>query len=425
MKKISYVVLAISILFSYTSVFAYDYYNDKNESSVKDRKNEIYDRKEMYEYLAGEKEEEEILEYTNSSSDKMWWPIGSKTAAKSNGKLFAAGDPAVPSSKNNITSYFGGRLDPITGNYVNQHGAIDISASGILGTYVIASRDGVIVQAGSCGSSSYGNCVLIDHGDGLQTRYAHMLDGSIIIKKGETVKQGQVIGQVGSTGRSTGPHLHFEVILSGERVDPLLYLDLNNPRPTGDFMKMLESAEGATYCDAEKKYYKVEDLGDAGGICTVGYGVLLQSGNVKKIGEFGGDTSKIHDGDCQPVEIIDKVKEAEASEKRSYIQSNMKKNGITLTKQQEDALVIFMYQWGNIDGFATAYKETSVDPQSLWKKYFNEKNNKSFYCGVKRRRCSEWKLYYNGVYSTNIYDSNACSGLNTLDSDGYSIEKNC
>lgn len=91
------------------------------------------------------------------------------------------------------------------------------------GTPVIASRSGT-VEVVQHSSSSYGNMVLINHGDGYKTRYAHMLDGSITVSVGQTVEGGQTIGRVGSTGNSSGPHLHFEVIYNGETQNPLDFI---------------------------------------------------------------------------------------------------------------------------------------------------------------------------------------------------------
>jgi len=98
------------------------------------------------------------------------------------------------------------------------HAAIDIATS--RGTPVRAAASGRVVSAGWCGG--YGYTVVIDHGDGLATRYAHL--SKITVRNGEKVSRGTVIGNVGSTGRSTGPHLHFEVMVNGKKVNPLNYL---------------------------------------------------------------------------------------------------------------------------------------------------------------------------------------------------------
>ena len=105
------------------------------------------------------------------------------------------------------------------------HNGIDLvkSGGGALGTPVIASKSGR-VEVVQRSNSGYGNMVLINHGDGYKTRYAHMIKGSITVSVGEYVEAGQTIGKVGSTGNSTGPHLHFEVIVNGETQNPKNYI---------------------------------------------------------------------------------------------------------------------------------------------------------------------------------------------------------
>ena len=117
-----------------------------------------------------------------------------------------------------ITSGFGYRTDPITGATA-YHSGLDIGAS--CGTPIKAAGTGVILSAGF-NSGGYGNMTLINHGNGLSTLYGHQ--SSIIVSEGQSVTQGQVIGYVGSTGKSTGCHLHFEVRSGGNPVDPRAYL---------------------------------------------------------------------------------------------------------------------------------------------------------------------------------------------------------
>ncbi|MCG9968369.1 peptidoglycan DD-metalloendopeptidase family protein [Pelotomaculum terephthalicicum JT] len=116
-----------------------------------------------------------------------------------------------------VTSFFGTRLHPILGVY-KTHSGIDIGAG--YGTAILAVADGVVTTA-AYDAGGYGNYLIIDHGNGNMTLYAHMSQMSA--STGQTVKQGQTIGFVGSTGLSTGPHLHFEIFIDGTRVDPLLY----------------------------------------------------------------------------------------------------------------------------------------------------------------------------------------------------------
>lgn len=125
-----------------------------------------------------------------------------------------------PSYCTYITSVQGNRVHPITGKY-GTHGGTDIGAS--YGSAIYAAGSGTVVTAynNSAYNGGYGNYAMINHGNGIQTLYAHMSVCSVTV--GQTVSAGQTIGYVGSTGRSTGPHLHFEVRVNGSRVDPQSY----------------------------------------------------------------------------------------------------------------------------------------------------------------------------------------------------------
>jgi murein DD-endopeptidase MepM/ murein hydrolase activator NlpD len=129
-----------------------------------------------------------------------------------------------------ITDYYGVR----TWNSEGMHYGLDISGTNVAGSDIVAAESGTVILVSnscthnygktySCGcGGGYGNYVLIDHGNGYVTLYGHCQ--SINVTMGQKVERGQVIAQLGSTGYSTGFHLHFEVRKNGERVDPLPYL---------------------------------------------------------------------------------------------------------------------------------------------------------------------------------------------------------
>lgn len=123
-------------------------------------------------------------------------------------------------------SGFGPRTDPITGG-TRVHAGQDYGAP--TGTPVYASRPGTVAYSGARGG--YGHLVTLDHGGGWTSRYAHLSERRVSV--GDTVRAGQVIGLVGSTGRSTGPHLHFEIRKGGDPVDPAKYLPGGARRPSG------------------------------------------------------------------------------------------------------------------------------------------------------------------------------------------------
>ena len=120
-----------------------------------------------------------------------------------------------PTAGGSITSYFGGRANPFSGYGYDYHPGIDIGND--YGAPIYAGADGHVEFAGWFGG--YGRYVKISHGYGYETAYGHM--SSIAVSSGDYVKKGEVIGYVGSTGYSTGPHLHYEVIINGQDSDPL------------------------------------------------------------------------------------------------------------------------------------------------------------------------------------------------------------
>jgi murein DD-endopeptidase MepM/ murein hydrolase activator NlpD len=116
-----------------------------------------------------------------------------------------------------FTSGFGVRSDPFLGRPA-MHTGLDFRAA--MGDPIRATAAGKVVSAGWSGG--YGQMIEVDHGNGLSTRYGHM--SKILARVGDAIKIGQVVGEVGSTGRSTGPHLHYETRIDGEAVDPQKFL---------------------------------------------------------------------------------------------------------------------------------------------------------------------------------------------------------
>lgn len=135
-----------------------------------------------------------------------------------------------------MSSGYGYRRDPIYGSS-KFHEGLDFSAS--IGTLVYATADGEITVAKR--EAGYGNCIDIDHGYNYLTRYAHLSE--ILVKEGSQVKRGQMIGKVGSTGKSTGPHLHYEVRFKGEAQNPVNYyfMDLTPE----EYVEMIQMADNA------------------------------------------------------------------------------------------------------------------------------------------------------------------------------------
>jgi murein DD-endopeptidase MepM/ murein hydrolase activator NlpD len=122
-----------------------------------------------------------------------------------------------PVSTGYISSYFGERADPFDGREAFHKG---VDFAGTVGSDVVAVAAGVVTWAGE--RSGYGKLIEINHGDGYSTRYAH--NERALVSVGETVKRGEPIALMGSTGHSTGPHVHFEVLHNGRQVDPLSFV---------------------------------------------------------------------------------------------------------------------------------------------------------------------------------------------------------
>lgn len=202
------------------------------------------------------------LSYTQiDSKNSFLWPIGSDETETEDGITYALGEP----SPYRVSSGFGLRLDPFGSGETRGHGGVDISPTnnpGLGNVNVIAAKDGQVIypyllSKTDCSSDGndlkcgggYGNFVMLQHDDGTITVYAHLYANSITVKEGDNVKAGQVIGKMGSSGHSTGLHLHFEVRANGERVDPLNYISEENPRPKKQTSTFIEGNENVqTIC---------------------------------------------------------------------------------------------------------------------------------------------------------------------------------
>jgi murein DD-endopeptidase MepM/ murein hydrolase activator NlpD len=125
--------------------------------------------------------------------------------------------PSIWPVRGYLSASFGNRIDPFTGQR-DFHAGIDISTP--LGTRIHAPADGVVIAVGVKGA--YGNAVTVDHGFGIVTQYGHM--ASFNVKRGQRLRRGDVIGFVGSTGRSTAPHLHYEVWVRDQAQNPIHYI---------------------------------------------------------------------------------------------------------------------------------------------------------------------------------------------------------
>lgn len=160
--------------------------------------------------------EEEMLREANALESK----IRELQRVNGVGGAYIGGSMAWPVAiRGRVTSGYGGRVNPISKR--NEfHSGVDIAAPS--GTGILAANDGKVIFAGNRGT--YGKAIMVDHGGGIVTLYAHC--SAFVASEGQTVKRGQVIAKIGSTGYSTGPHLHFEVRVNGKHVNPSGYIGL-------------------------------------------------------------------------------------------------------------------------------------------------------------------------------------------------------
>ena len=151
----------------------------------------------------------------------------------------ADGAIAVPSDKPvktaEFTSGYGTRTDPFRGGAA-RHQGIDLAAP--VGTPIYDTADGTISEAGY-NSGGYGNLIKVDHGRGIETRYGHL--SAVLVRPGQRITRGQVIGRMGSTGRSTGSHLHYEVRIDGRAVNPIPFMKSN------EYLLAMQQKGGGTH----------------------------------------------------------------------------------------------------------------------------------------------------------------------------------
>ena len=408
--------------------FIFEYYNEymidkddntvANEEKINDIISEIYS---YYEMLMSQNDGKDYFSFYLSVSG-YWWPIGSNETTVENGKVFAKGEPASTT----ITAWFAGN-DKV---HQGAHGAIDIAGTKNVHN-VIATRSGTVIYPNSksqtgyldgCHSSAigctrsgdgggFGNYVIIDHGDGVYSYYAHMYADTITVFAGDTVEQGQVIGKVGTSGNSTGPHLHFEIRDGGLdktfRVDPLQYVDPNNPRPVGsawaEWIKQIECAS----CDSDPNkfdgsnyiVYRTKE-----GSLDVAWGIrLVDPKGVDFKRYVTPDGSPIKEGTKIPKEAVYQIFDKLTQQFANQVNATKAKYGITLNDAQDMAMLSLAYNApSRLDRVMKAYGSAG-DTNALWNelKTIIKDEDGEVLLGLKRRRAEEFELFTTGDYNYN------------------------
>ena len=357
-----------------------------------------------------------------SSGTGWWWPIGSKETQNINGVEYAKGDPVSTTITDGVGPRWG-----------KNHGGIDI-ANGIRGTNIIASKSGIVTKVvdefgdghahingvikgaqqvcnGECKQGGgYGNHIKILHDDGTSSIYAHLGKGTIKVKTGELVEQGQLIGGMGTSGNSSGTHLHFEIIdANNSKLDPEEYVDPDPVKARAttsssvrDWLWEIEG--GSKYINGTT--WTIFDPAGNDNTMNLAHGMVVASYN-------GGDSwypdvipGKITEGQTVTEEQAHKIWEIKIKGFNNAIDSACIKYGVTLQSYQKDALVSFIYRTGYGRGqhsaLVSAYKEGGN--AGLWN-YMKTKydQRKEYEVGTKKRVAEEYELFATGDYK---YDPN-------------------
>lgn len=443
MRKIFTLFLTFSFLIP--SCFAYEFVNPSNKSNVYDDVDEIYSLKNMYEEMAGISNDDYEIEYEEviTTSDSYWWPIGSEKTIEKNGKLFAVDEP----ENSNISSSFGYR-DPVINSSGQQitghdfHSGTDIANyKGVGVTNVIASKSGVVVfplektridcTSGDKGCTGYGNYIVIQHADGNYTLYAHLHANTINVRAGDTVEQGQVIAKVGTSGNSTGPHLHFEVRVGENKssacVEPTNYVNKDNPRPvltshtpSGnvslqallDYINEFEGVGCWGQLSEEGNNY-VACMGNDN-VITIGHGVVWEANRDRFIShgisnvQIGSRVSKEIINAIE-LDILDDLVEGirrdlavagidGLKDYQIYALASQAYNGGYTVIKNNDYGYDFITNWKKYNGkysFDDIYKhQGSLWYDSLCRPYSPGSDNQ---VGLQRRRVSEWMMFNDGT----------------------------
>lgn len=189
---------------------------EEDKSELKKLKKELLKEEEALEEKLQKIAAKESTVSNNSSSNDSTSDNSNSDSSSTSNAVISNGSWPVP-GYSRISSPFGYRIHPVLGTK-KLHTGIDIPAP--TGTPAVAVASGTVIYSGVQGS--YGNTVMIRHDNGLVSLYAH--NSSLVVKVGDRVKKGQVVTKIGSTGRSTGPHLHFEIRVNGTPQNPLNYL---------------------------------------------------------------------------------------------------------------------------------------------------------------------------------------------------------
>lgn len=348
------------------------------------------------------------LKFNSGNGTDWWWPIGSSGTREVNGVLYADGEPAQ------IGGLSGFGIRELEGEQ-NTHKGLDIAGQRY--TNIIAAKSGEVtyVEDGHedgwyisndnrcMDGGGYGNYISVRLDDGKLVRYAHLQKGTIKVKIGDTVEQGQLIGQMGTSGSSTGVHLHFEIRDANDTpLNPMEFVDPNTPRPNASsIQKWLWEIEGGSKYINGKEWTVFNPDGEDDTM-NLAHGMVIAE-------EDGGDSwypkiipGKVHAGDIVTEEQANAIWDIKIKGFSDAIDISCVRYGVTLTSYQKDALISYIYRTGYGKGqnykLVSAY--SSGGNEGLWN-YMKETYDTRYEEGTKKRIAEEYELFVKGDYSYN------------------------
>ncbi len=249
----------------------------------------------------------------------------------------------------------------------------------------------------------FGNHVEIDYGNGITVIYGHLSKNSIIVNVGDSVTYGQVIGQMGCSGWSTALHLHFEMHLNGNIVDPEEYVSIDDPRPQGggngvdsNFYKFLLLSEGGTQYIRDNGYEVFNNGVDSNLELTCGCAIGTLNGDKYCSGILEDNQYKI--GAIVTREQYSKIFEGKVQMRTEQLDAAMAAQGVTLEQYQYDAIMSFLWQFGHTEEKAYSY---AIDILDAYKSN-GDNGFKNYIYSVggeySSRREREYKLFSTGDY---------------------------
>ena len=344
------------------------------------------------------------FQITSGSGISWWWPIGSEETEVIDGVEYASGTP--------VDTYISSGVGPRWGK---NHGGIDITGCP-RGTNIIAAKSGIVEMVVDGygdgyigfaeGTASYGNFIKIKHDDGTVSIYAHLLKGTIKVSKNDTVQQGQVLAGMGTSGNSSGVHLHFEIRdISNNRLDPEEYVSEEEPRPAGSSSSLRDwiwGIEGGSSYINGTTWTVFDPSGEGDNTMNLAHGMV--------IADYNGAASwypeiipgNITVGQTVTEEQANKVWELKIKGFSDAIDSACVKHNVTLNANQRDALISCIYRLGygknQHNDLVSSYK--TGGNAGLWG-YMKDTYNKNseYEKGTKNRVAEEYELFVKGDYT--------------------------